>query len=444
MSGSRTARAGVATALAAAVLVGTVACEEMSPTSIDETVLPGAPVTIEIEIPWEEFGSGLEVFGGFGRPAALGTGIVANAFAGTLDARTLVRFGAFPRSASVADTAGTTRTDTLLSIKGGRFVAYFNAPASTNDGPVTLSLATLQEAWHPATAGWANAVDTLGGATPWSAPGGGAVVEWGTAEWNRASGDSLVFALDSAQVAAWREDADARARGALLDLVTEGERLAVRAVALRLDAVPSINPDTVVQLAVPNDVLTFIYDPAAAPPAGIVRVGGVPAWRSVLDVAVPRELTGPPALCEALGCPVALEAGEVSYAAIVLTSRATEAAYQPTDSVRLDVRPVLAPEALPRSPLGSSLVGTALPAVAGGIFGPGGAGARVEVPITSFVRALLGEDAEEGAVGRTSTLALIAAGEPSSFSFAEFEPPGTAGAPVLKLIVTIGPSVGLP
>lgn len=429
-------------AAAAAALVAGVACSEQTPTSIDGNVLPVAPVTIEVEIPWEGFGSDLVVLGGYGSPSDLGRGYVANAHGGSLQARTLARFGIFPRSASVRDTAGTTQTDTMISITGGRLVAFFDTIASTNAGPVTLELGALQEEWDARSATWTSAVDSVGEARPWSAAGGGAVTSWGTAEWDPADGDSLSFVLDSAQVAAWVDTADA-SRGARIDLITPGSRLELRDVALRLEAVPSVNPDTVVQLSVPDEDLTFIYDPAPAPPPDGVRIGGVPGWRTVLDVTMPTQLNGPPALCAAVGCPVALEPEEVSYAALVLTSRATDAAYQPSDSIGLDVRPVLLRSALPKAPLGATLVGSRGQRMHPSLFG-GAEGTRVEVPITAFLRQLVAGADSVTQEAPPNTLALLSTFEPFSLSFASFYGPGSPQAPMLKLIVTVGPSVELP
>lgn len=418
------------------------ACSEINPTSIEDDVLPGAPVTIEIEVPWEEFGSQLEVFGGYGSPSDLGTGVLANAFAGTLDARTLVRFGAYPQSASVQDTTGTTVTDTDLTVVGGEVVASFDEVDRTNDGPVTLTLGATQEEWHAQSAGWLHAVDTLGEQRSWTEPGGGAVVPLDTATWDPASGDTVSFSLDSAEVAAW-SDADDPSRGGRLDLVTEGHRLGVRSVELRLTVRPSVNPDTTIVLDAPDQATTFIYDPQPEPPTTGLRVGGAPAWRSVLDLEVPRELTGPAELCDAVGCPVTLDREEISYAALVLRTRRSEDAYQPQDTVGLDVREVLNREALPKSPLGSSLIGSPGSQVPPTLFAEE-EGAVVEVPITPFVRDLVDPTDSDTDGARPNTLALLSTFEPLSIAYASFYGPGSPQAPVLKLVVTVGPSVELP
>jgi hypothetical protein len=213
-------------------------------------------------------------------------------------------------------------------------------------------------------------------------------------------------------------------------------------ILLRLDVESTLNPDTTVLSSVGRRDLTFIYDPVPEPPPDGIRIGGTPSWRTVLDVRVPRSLDGPPALCEAVGCPMELQPDQVNYAALVLRTRRSAAAYQPTDSVSLDVRPVLAPEALPKSPLGPSLTGALGRPVAPGFFGDG-EGAAIEIPVTEFVQDQLRGETEQGGEP-PETLALLSTFEPLSLAYASFHGPGTELEPQLKLIVTVGASVGLP
>ena len=428
--------------LAAAALV---ACDDELPTSVDGDLIPVDPVTVEVRIPWSAFASDLAVWGGYGSPRQLGHGILARDFEGTLDARTLARFTTIPRVASVRDTTGTVRPDSALTYVGGRLLLRFDTLASTADAPVTVSAGRTLHRWDVSSATWELAVDTLGVQDPWPEEGGGPVAPMGTAAWDPAEGDSALVELDSAMVAALTDTADVE-RGIRLSLETPGERLQVSGVSLRLDARPSINPDTVVQLTAIDRELTFIYAPFPEPPPEGVRVGGVPAWRTTFGVRLPETLSGPPALCAAVGCPLRLTPEAVSHAELVLTTRPTSpAAFQPTDTVRLDVRAVLAPERLPKAPLGGSflaslgLTGAPIPASA---FAAGGA-RTVAVPLTPFVRALV-DEVEEGEDPPPSTLALLSVFEPISISFASFVGPGEAGEPYLRLLVTASDPVELP
>jgi len=418
-----------------------VACQEQNPTAVDDRLLPAEPITIEIEIPWEDFASNLAVYGGYGVPAEIGTGVLAKDFGGTLDARTLVRFAGYPVVEQVRDSTGTSRPDSSLTFIGGRLVAFFDTIASTNEGPVTLGLGATQAAWDLRTVSWTNAVDTLNDERPWDEPGAGPVADFGTTIWDPAAGDSAWFVLDSAQVASWSDTTDA-SQGARIELLTPGERIQVLNVALRLDTRPSVNPDTLIVVTAAREGITFVYDPLPLPPPDGIRIGGVPAWRTILDLTLPNELNGPAELCAVVDCPISLQPFQVNYAAIVLKSRKGEVAFTPTDTVALDLRPVLAREALPKSPLGESLIG-----LTGRRVGPEAfdeqAGTDIEIPLTEFARNLLGST-EDGAAPPINTLALLSIFEPVSIAFASFHGPGDENAPVLKLIITIGRSVELP
>ncbi len=420
---------------------GVVACEEQSPTSLDDSLLPQEPITVELRIPWEDFASNLEVIGGFGAPVELGTGILAKSFAGMLDARTILRFQAYPTEWEVRDTTGTTRTDSDLTFIGGRVVALLDTIASTNEESVLLGLGATQHEWDVRTVTWTAAVDTINDQRSWPEAGAGPVAPLATAEWDPTAGDSVWFELDSAQIAAWADASD-ESRGARIELLTAGERVEVAAVILRLNTRPSLNPDSTFFLDVRREGISFVYNPFPEPPPDGIRIGGTPAWRTILDVRMPAQLTGPPTVCAVVQCPVALRASELNYAALVFRTSRTEAAFQPTDTVGIDARPVLSRETLPKAPLGASVLG-----LAGRLIGPEFFGDQaeqdVEIPITTFARNLL-TGADEAGLEPSETLALLSLLEPFSIAFASFHGPGSEGAPFLKLIVTIGRSVELP
>lgn len=423
------------------VSLGTLACQELIPTSVDDDLLPNEPVTVEVRLGWDEFASNLQVYGGFGSAADLGSGVVARDYADVLDARTLTRFSPFPTTVTVRDTAGVNRTDSLPIFRTGRVAVVLDTLASTNEGPVTFSLGALRQGWHARSATWTEAVDTANDRTLWEEPGAGPVRELGTAVWDPAGGDTVFFAVDSAQLAEWRDTTDV-GRGARLDMLTSGERVRVRSILLRLDVQSSLNPDTTVVSTVVRRDFTFIYSPVPEPPPDGIRIGGTPSWRTVLDVTAPTTLNGPERLCQAVGCPVELTPDQLNYAALVLRTRRGEAAFQPTDSVSLDVRPVLARSALPKSPLGNSLTGTLGRRVAPDLFADG-EGAEIEIPVTEFVADQLRGETAEGNPP-PSTLALLSTFEPLSISFASFHGPGSMLEPELKLILTTGAKVELP
>jgi len=430
-----------AAALGFAIMFG-VGCQEQTPVALNDDALPGAPITVTVEIPWSAFASNLEVFGGYGSAEDIGQGVLAEDFAGTLDARTLLRIGSYPRVATVQDTTGASRPDSTLTILGGRFVAFFDTIESTNSGAVTLALGAITEEWDQTTASWDFAVDTINDERPWSEAGGGVVLPVAQTVWDPLVGDTAVFVLDSAEVAAWADTTDLSA-GARIEILDSGERLSLSKAVVRLDARPSSNPDTIIELTAVTRGSTFIYNPFPQPPPDGVRIGGAPSWRTILDVNIPEILDNLPDFCAVVRCPHELSPGEISYAALVLTSRATEAAFQPTDSIRLDVRPVLNRAAMPKSPLGVSLIVSPFGrSVAPEAFGSE-PGLEIEIPFTGYARdRLRGTDASGNPT--PETLALLSVIEPFSITFASFEGPQSAAEPFLRLVLTIGPPVELP
>ncbi len=429
-------------ALAATLWLVLGACGEEVPTAVDDALIPDDPVTVEVRLSWEEFASNLQVLGGYGSPQELGTGVAAHEYGGSLEARTLVGFAPYPVAASVPDSTGTTRVDSTLTRIGGRVVARLDTVSPVLvDGVAELALGATTQEWHARTANWDFSVDTVLDQRPWPEPGGGPVIALATAVWDPTQGDSVVFELDSAQVELWADTADVT-RGARLDALTAGARVKVLDANLRIDVRPSVHPDTVIQVTAGRNRLTFLYTPKPEPPPDGIRIGGAPAWRSVLDVSVPSQLEGPAELCAAVTCPVRLTSRQLNQASLILTTRRSDPAFQPTDSVGVDLRPVLDRDALPKAPLGSSLVGALGKRVPASAFGDG-EGTQVEVPLTAFLKAIL--ESEEGAdISAPRTLAILSPFEPISISFGSFFGPGTAGAPVLKLIVTAGRSIQLP
>ncbi len=427
--------------VAALIAVLLAACEEETPTGVSPQLAPVSLRTLEFRLAWEDFGVGLEVFGGYGTPSELRAGLLANDFEGVLDARTLIRYENLRQLASVRDTTGTLVGDSAFAFEKGRLGLVFDPHASTNDGLVTVSVHRITEPWHTGSATWLSAVDTIGELVPWEEPGGGAVEFISEAVWDPAEGDSLFLSVDSATLEALA-DLEGGNHGLRLDVESEGVRLDLSNVALDFDVNPSVNPDTVLTLTADALEVTVLYTPPVDPPEDGVRVGGVPAWRSFFEIDLPRVLEGPPELCAVLGCPFELEADRISRASLILSPRPSEPAFQPTDTVLLDVRPVLAPEKLPKSPLGETLIGPGGQIVPPFAFGVESS-SEVALPITSFVRGLIDPETDEGERGRGS-LALLAAFEPFSVSFASFWGPGTPRAPSLRLLVTVADPVELP
>jgi hypothetical protein len=433
---SRTSRGRgkAASAFAAVTVVTIAACTETTPTGTDDSQLPGEPVTVSLQLAWDDFASDLNVFGGYGRVDDMTSTVVARAYDG-VESRTLVRFNEIPRSTLVRDSTGTLRTDTALAFIQAYVVALVDTAASTNTGVVRLAFGQTEERWDSRTANWTNAIDTIGGAVPWSSPGGGVVTPIATWDFDPSAGDSAQFFFDSATIRRWREGSDS-VRAGRIDLLTDGQRLELVGAALRVVATSELDRDTVIIFDVSANQATFIYDPPAAAPLDGLRVGGSPAWRTVLDVSLPTTLDGPPALCAAVGCPFALGPEHVTYAGLALRTRLSPTAFQATDTVRLEVRSVLDKATLPKAPLGASLGGASGTPVAPEVLAV--EGSTVDLPITRYVQSFLAGPDPSGRAPPT-TLAILATPEPSTFTFASFFGPGTANAPVLNLILTVSP-----
>ena len=141
-------------------------------------------------------------------------------------------------------------------------------------------------------------------------------------------------------------------------------------------------------------------------------------------------------------CPFELTSARVNQAELILTSRTSELAYQPSDTTFLDVRAVLVPDLLPRAPLGPALAGLGGQVMPPAAFGEN-AGVRFAVPITSFYRLLLDGQASDGRTA-PDMLSLLSLLEPSSLGFLSFEGPGSENAPMLRLVLTVSGTVELP
>lgn len=416
------------------------ACADETPTAPNDALIPGSAESVEVLLPLDEETADVRILGGFGTPWELNRGYVALDFDETLDARTLARFGSFPASIQVEDEEGTTLTDTTFTFVGGRIVARFDTVGVADD-PLELRVGALTQSWHPRTANWQLAVDTAGREVDWEEAGAGPATVLDSATWDPAETDSVVFEVDSATVAEWRDDEN-EARGMRLELLDPGVRLEVQDLQLRAEVRPSVIPDTTVFRATGSRDLTFIYTPSPADDPGVLRIGGAPAWRTVFEVDLPETLDGPPELCAALGCPFEVLPEVLNYASLVLTSRPTPPAFRTADTLTMELRGVLRPELLPKSPLGNSLAPSFDGRLGPEVFGAE-AEERVEIPLTGHARQLARPDTGSAA-DTPRTVVLLSPSEPASFSYGEFFGPGSASPPTLRLIVTQADQVTLP
>ena len=416
-------------------------CTEKISTAPDLGFLKVDPRTVEAIIPFADFVDDVQVFGGYGSVVDLGRGFVAQDFGG-LNARTLVHVGDYP-----------TTVEQASGIAGGRVVLFFDTLRGTLDDPVFLEVFGVHEQWHPPSVTWEVVVDTAGDRREWSQPGGGVPTLLGGAVFSVFAGrdeendltdeevaltDSVSISVDSATVVALGGSTGGMT-GLLVATARPGTLLHLLDVRLRITTQVSEVPDSVFEVRLED--LSFIFDPAPTAPQGWLRVGGTPAWRSVLTMSIPRTITGTPEVCGAVGCEVDLTEVDLNLAELVLTTRQTEPAFQPQDTMGMDVREVLRPELLPKSPLGGVFLPFAR-TLAPELFSIQ-AGTQVSLAVTFLVRGVLDIAAQTDTVPVTS-IALFSIPEPNIIGFASFEGAGGAGAPALRLLYTIANPVGLP
>lgn len=427
--------------LAAALLASAGGCSEALPT-VERDDLVRSGFATEVILEYDEFASGARVYGGYGRPSDLGAGFVAHDFgsqgggggaAQGLEASSLLRFGRYPRSAQVLDTTGTNVPDTVLAFLDGSLLVRFDSLSSVhNDRPVEIVAQAITEPWDGRTATWEYAIDSVGHRESWSVPGGGAVAEIGSVTWDPETGDSAKIEVDSTWIAAWADTTD-HSRGVRVGTTTPGVRLRVVGALLRLNTRPSVNPDTIVQVPSSTESRTFIYAPVPRPPLKTLRVGGVPAWRTVMELDIPSVLNRPEELCDVVGCPVEITADHVSFAALRFTTRPGVRSFAPSDTLPLDLRSVMAPDFLPKSPLGPSLSGPFGTLVPHQWFHPP-AGEVVELAVTGLVRDLLrGETVDGDPI--SNTIAVLSSFEPLSVEYVSFDGPTSPNAPGLRIVL---------
>jgi hypothetical protein len=402
------------------------------------------PHTVEVVLPFDEFIDEVQVIGGFGSAADHPWGVVSLDDNG-LDSRVLMHLRDFPASAVVPGGG----TDSVFTVTGGRVLLRFDTLVGTLLQPVNVDLFAVAEDWHTPSVTWEVAVDTASDRTAWTQPGGGVLTSIGSAvfdihraqtEEDAAFVDTVSVPLDSA-AAADLADPSSGVTGILLAVADPGSFVYLLDAAVVFKARPSIEPDSIMELTVENEDLTFMLDPQPAPPGGALRVGGTPSWRSIITMSIPRMVDGTPEVCGAPGCQVDLGNVVLNAAELILTTRQTQSPFEPQDTTRMDLREVLKPELLPKSPLGGAL-SPIFERLEPDLFSDQ-AGTTVFLALTNMVREILATSSGTETEFQV-TIALLSVIEPDQVGFATFEGAGSAGAPALRLLYTVANDVGLP
>ena len=407
------------------------ACTQDSPTEAGSGLLPPDAIrTFEFVLGPQRYLQWDTAFGLYSATADADYTLIANDYEGALNSRALLRYQ-IPRSITVLDTAGVLRTDSMPVFFEGEVRVPVDTLASTVP-PATLELYRATEDWDRLTATWQFRVDSAGTQVPWAQPGGSPGALIGSITWT--AGDTIVVPVDSATIATWADTAIA-APGAVLGTSTPGTRIRSAWPTLRLRARSTINPDTVVEMTLPAS-RTFIYEPEQPEAVGTPRVGGTPAWRTVLRLR--ERLDTITVACPGIpGCTLRLGDVSINYGALLLQPVPSPAGFAPELPLNLSLHAVLPSPLLPltRSPVTGPLGGTESGIPVSSFMAPGGP--VVEVAATEFIRLLFTPGEDDDFV--PGYMALLPAGPTRTFGFGTF-----SELPSLRIIVTISRELQLP
>jgi len=418
---------------AALSLAGTMACGTESPVEVGEDLLPGESVTsFEVVLQPGQFLVLDSAFALYSRNYQAGTLFVADAFEGVLDARSLVRSSPLPGSISVVDSATNVLTlDTVPTWEGGRLVVLVDTLRSSH-ADAQFAVYRVAEEWDPISVTWEMRIDTTGVQEAWTQPGGTLGARVGEAVWTRADGDTLNIELSAADIAALRDSANARL-GFVLVTETSGARMRINSIGFQADARSSL-ADTVVTITGAGTGQTFIYTPTLTPRSDDPRVGGIPAWRTLMRLSPDlRDIEVP---CpDQPGCTIRLGDSEITLATLEYRLATPPPGFVPEDSVRLAAVPLLE---TPGVPFARSLLGSAATAVPSdrwirvGEFDDVASAAPVRLAVTGAIRSLMPDDAENVGIALVPAVAL------GTLGFVPLEP-----NPVLRLVLTVSEEVQL-
>jgi hypothetical protein len=419
-----------------AVFLPLAACDQESPTEAGGPLIPGDAVnTFQIVLNSALWLEADTAFSGFGNVFNAGYFVVAEDYDGTLDSHIIARFDV-PLVITISDSAGVAHTDSVPHIIGGRILLQLDT-ARSNASSFEVSAARVEQEFDAVSATWDLRVDSGGMKLPWSQPGatGGPVI--GTAAWPQQLDslgvpfDSVKIDIDSATIVSW-QDTTTRAKGAVITMSTSGARVRASDIVLRIDAIPSFDPDTVITITIRPAQRTFIFSPKLPGSSSQLRVGGLPAWRTYLHFKEGLDTLTIPCPQVSADCTVKLKDANITYAGVVLTPAVSPSGFLPQDSMRLQSADLLvtSPVPLERSPLGGGL-GVSPDFLLPTRFEPPAGSPTTEVPVTTFVRDIAADTASAGTVV-PHWLGILPVIEGADFGIAAFN-----ASPMLRLVITV-------
>jgi hypothetical protein len=406
------------------------ACGEEGPTSVGADLMGPGVRTYQVTLDPADFLVADTTFDRIGSLDDAPFRMAAHAFDGELEARTLLSL-LRPEVVTYTPSEGQSRTDTIQAVTGGILTLIVDTLA-TSIRPIDVQVVQVMEEWHRRTATWDVRIDTTGVTETWSEPGGSPGAVLGEATWT--GGDTLQIVLDSAAVAVWDDTAAARL-GGMFRSVTPGSRLFVTALTFQFNVVPT-GTDTVLAAGqlLESKIIAAPEDPG--PEAGVLRVGGLPAWRTLLHFRPMAEVQIPCGPGQPPGCMLPLDGVTINQAALLLEPMAA-GPRRLERLTRIEGRGVFEGPGvpLPRSPLAPAFDLPSDSLVAAHFAAPDDETPAVAVPVTRYVR--INMDSTDGDDVPPRWLALVALNERTMFGYAAFGGLGSDRPPRLRLVVSV-------
>lgn len=404
------------------VLAMTAGCADDLPTAGGEDRFPGGvtPTTIEVLLTRDDIVVADSVYDGFADPIRTSYLIAAEDFDGALDAHVLARFPNLPgRVTYTAD--GTSRTDSVYTLVGAEVRAVVDTAATaTVGGTATLRIWSLEQSWDSTAVTWEMAAPD----TAWRVPGGTRGELLAEATWARGdtvAADTVVWQLDSLAIS--RVTA-AGAHGLMVTSADPGSRVRLGRLSMTLMVRPESTPDTTVTAKVTGGgAQNFIFTPPPPQAAGVYRVGGITAARTVLRLDLGLRVPGCADPAAEPDCPtVLLDDVTINRAELVLTPMAVPSGFRPLRVSPMLVRRVVEPELGRLSPLGQALVSDTISAALFTGVDP----APVRLNLTTAVRTVVGTESRE------LDLALLGESVGGQFGYQWY-----VAEPVLRVMYTL-------
>jgi hypothetical protein len=410
------------------------ACDQEAPTEVGGRLLPADAIrTFEVILEPDRYLAFDTAFGLYSLPAETDFAIIANSYGGSVNARILAQY-TLPRSIVVIDSLGVLRTDSTPRFFSADIQLILDSVATTL--PASLEVYRTTESWDRVSATWTHRVDTAGARIPWRTAGGSPGLIVSTT--NVVAGtDTVRLPVDSATLIAWSDTTNA-ARGALITSATANTRLRTTLPVLRVRARSSIRTprDTVVETLV-SPSRTWIFTPEQPDSTSAPRVGGTPAWRTIMRLKERLDTVTVPCPGEP-NCRLQIGSAAVSFAALQLQPVPAPPGFEPELPLDMLANAVLPQTQVPlqRSPITDPVGGLVATIPSSRFVTPNAP--IVELIMTEFLAAAFNPPFEGEAL-RPSHFALLQSGSTRTFGFGTF-----AQRPRLRLVLTTARRLELP